>query len=92
MAPGRRALAVLLYSFVLTGVIGLILHKTLGFRASEGDELAGLDSTEHAETGYDLGNLAGTLRSTGALGTALTHGRDDTPAPTDQTHDQEVTA
>ena len=87
------ALAVLLYSFVMTVVIGLILHKTLGFRASEEDELTGVDSTEHAETGYDLGNLAGALRSSGALGTALTHRGDGATAATaDQPQDQEITA
>ena len=38
------ALAVLLYSFVLTLLIGFILHKTIGFRVSEEEELAGVDS------------------------------------------------
>jgi Amt family ammonium transporter len=67
------ALAVLVYSFVLTLVIGLILHKTIGFRVAEDQELEGVDSVEHAETAYDLGTLAGTLRSTGALGAAVAH-------------------
>ena len=39
----------------------------------EDQEVEGVDSIEHAETAYDLGNLAGTLRSTGALGAAVAH-------------------
>jgi Amt family ammonium transporter len=78
------ALAVLVYSFVLTLLIGLLLQKTLGFRVSEDDEMAGIDNAEHAETGYDLGNLTSSLR--GAL---------SGPAPRraeDHNHDEEVTA
>ena len=56
------AFAVLIYSFVLTLVIGFILQKTIGFRVSEDDELEGVDSSEHAETGYDLGTLGASLR------------------------------
>src|SRR4051812_26206788 len=39
------ALAVLLYSGILTFVIGFILHKTIGFRIPEDDESAGIDGT-----------------------------------------------
>ena len=51
--------AVLLYSFVVTGAIGLVLHKTLGFRIERDAEVAGIDLEEHAETSYDLGSLGG---------------------------------
>ncbi|HEY0238776.1 MAG TPA: ammonium transporter [Friedmanniella sp.] len=70
------ALAVLFYSFILTLIIGFILQKTIGFRVAEDQELEGIDSVEHAESAYDLGNLAGTLRSTGALGAAVAHRND----------------
>jgi len=56
------AFAVLLYSGILTFLIGLALHKTIGFRVSSEDELEGVDSSEHAETGYDLGTLSASLR------------------------------
>src|SRR5918998_241670 len=56
------AFAVLLYSGILTLIIGYALHKTIGFRVSEQDELEGVDSIEHAETGYDLGTLGASLR------------------------------
>jgi len=58
------AVAVLVYSFVLTLIIGFALHKTLGFRVSEEEERAGIDGSEHAETAYDLGWLTSTLRGT----------------------------
>lgn len=51
--------AVLLYSFVVTGVIGLAVHKTLGFRIDRDGEVAGIDLDQHAETSYDLGSLGG---------------------------------
>jgi len=51
--------AVLLYSFVVTGLIGLALQKTLGFRIERDAEVSGIDIEEHAETSYDLGSLGG---------------------------------
>jgi Amt family ammonium transporter len=61
------ALAVMTYSFVVTGLIGLALHKTLGFRVERDAEVAGIDLEEHAETSYDLGSLGGGgLRHAGA--------------------------
>ena len=41
----------------MTLLIGLLLHKTIGFRVSEEEERTGVDEAEHAETGYDLGTL-----------------------------------
>jgi Amt family ammonium transporter len=79
------AFAVLLYSFVLTFIIGFILQKTIGFRINEEDEMEGIDSTEHAETGYDLGNLTSSLR--GALA-----GTSPRRAEESHNHDEEVTA
>jgi Amt family ammonium transporter len=49
--------AVLVYSFVLTYVIGMALHKTIGFRIDEEDEVSGIDLDVHAESGYDLTTL-----------------------------------
>ena len=78
------AFSVLITSFVLTYVIGIILEKTIGFRVSKEDELEGVDTTIHAETGYDLTPI-------GALGRGVTFGgasKADKPAD----KDQEVTA
>ncbi len=49
--------AVLVTSFVLAYVIALAIDKTMGFRIAEEDEVAGIDSVIHAETGYDLAGV-----------------------------------
>jgi Amt family ammonium transporter len=56
---GLGAFAVLLYSLVVTFVIGTIIQKTIGFRITEQDEVTGIDSIEHAETAYDFASLGG---------------------------------
>jgi Amt family ammonium transporter len=53
------ALAVLVYSFVLTLVIGFAIERTIGFRVTEQDEVTGIDSVVHAETAYDFASLGG---------------------------------
>ncbi|WP_427135814.1 ammonium transporter [Pseudarthrobacter sp. S9] len=40
-----------------TAVISLAIHKTLGFRVSHEDEIAGVDRSEHAETAYAFAEL-----------------------------------
>ena len=44
---------VMVYSFIVTSIIGLALHKTIGFRVNQEDEIAGVDVTEHLETAYE---------------------------------------
>jgi Amt family ammonium transporter len=56
---GVGAVAVLAFSFVVTLVIGLAIQRTMGFRIPEEDEVAGIDSYAHAESGYDFGSLGG---------------------------------
>jgi Amt family ammonium transporter len=48
------AFAVLIYSFVLSYVIALIIEKTMGFRVKNEDEIAGIDTVVHGEEGYIL--------------------------------------
>ncbi|TWP35622.1 ammonium transporter [Leekyejoonella antrihumi] len=57
------AAVVLVFSFVVTYAIGWVLQKTVGFRITEDDEMAGIDQIEHVETGYDLGHLFGGSRT-----------------------------
>ena len=45
--------AVMAYSFVVTYIIALILHRTMGIRASAEEENVGLDQSLHAETAYN---------------------------------------
>lgn len=68
--------AVLAYSLVVSGLIALVLHKTIGMRVSEDDEISGIDQVEHAETAYDFsGAGGGTVSRTTAAAT------DPTAAP-----------
>jgi len=46
------AFAVMIYSFVLAFVIGLIIEKTIGFRVRNEDEIAGIDTIVHGEEAY----------------------------------------
>src|SRR5690606_31595223 len=48
------ALAVAAYSFVIALVVGLAIEKTIGFRIKNEDELAGIDTVVHGESGYVL--------------------------------------
>lgn len=53
---GRQAIAaiaVLIYSLVVTYVIGLAIDKTIGFRVDEEVEISGIDQAEHLETAYE---------------------------------------
>jgi Amt family ammonium transporter len=62
---GKQALgafSVMAYSFVVTYLLAQLLQRTIGFRASEEEEVAGLDLAYHAETGYDF-----TQTGTGAM-------------------------
>ncbi|KGJ71853.1 ammonia channel protein [Cryobacterium roopkundense] len=48
------AFTVLIYSFVIAYVLGLVIEKTIGFRIKNEDELAGIDTIVHGEEGYAL--------------------------------------
>lgn len=53
------AFAVMIYSFVLSLVIAFVVKAIFGLRATAEAEVTGVDETEHAETGYDLGGIHG---------------------------------
>ncbi|MCW2740017.1 MAG: amtB [Blastococcus sp.] len=69
------ALAVLVFSFVVTYIIGLIIEKTIGFRITEEDEVTGIDNVEHAESGYDFASLGSTGSSAPLVGQAHAEAR-----------------
>jgi Amt family ammonium transporter len=55
---GRQALAavaVAAYAFVVSWLLAKAVDRTLGFRVTRDDELAGLDLLVHGEGAYDLG-------------------------------------
>jgi len=62
-------LAVMVYAFVASGIIGLVVDKTMGFRIDEEHEISGIDLVVHAETAYDLHATAGSRSPSGLLGT-----------------------
>ncbi|HEY0195994.1 MAG TPA: ammonium transporter [Methanobacterium sp.] len=43
-----------LYSFIVTLIIGFIIKKTIGLRVDEKEEIEGLDTNLHEETGYRI--------------------------------------
>ena len=51
--------SVLLYSFVITLILALILKAIFKFRISKDDEVSGIDLAEHAETAYDYAPSSG---------------------------------
>ena len=61
--------AVLVYAFVVSGIIGLVVDRTMGFRIDEEHEVSGIDLVVHAETAYDLHATAGARSAGGLLGT-----------------------
>ena len=64
---GKQVVAVvatLVWSFVVTFVIAKVIDATIGLRVTPDDEAEGLDVTQHAETGYAMGDFG----SMGRLG------------------------
>jgi Amt family ammonium transporter len=79
------ALAVLVFSFVLTLVIGLVIQKTIGFRISEEDEITGIDTVVHAESGYDFASLGSSGSTAPLAGQARTASSDSMARDTERT-------
>ena len=50
---------VLVYAFVVSGIIGWVVDRTMGLRIDEEHEVSGIDLVVHAETAYDLHATAG---------------------------------
>jgi ammonium transporter, Amt family len=48
------AAGVMAFSFVVALILGILLQRTIGFRASQDEEVGGLDLAEHAEAAYEL--------------------------------------
>ncbi|MBC9956744.1 ammonium transporter [Yimella sp. cx-51] len=53
------ALVALTYTAILTAGIGYALKATMGWRIDADDEIAGIDTAEHAESAYDLVGFGG---------------------------------
>ncbi|MGA9100941.1 ammonium transporter, partial [Aeromicrobium sp.] len=65
---GKQAVAVvavMVYAFVVTWVIGKLIDRTIGFRIDEETEVSGIDQAEHLETAYDYAASGGSSIKTG---------------------------
>jgi ammonium transporter, Amt family len=71
------AVAVGGYAFVISYLIATVIKRTIGWRISAADELAGIDLAEHSEVGYDLSPVYYTNKVQRTL--VLT--KDDLPEP-----------
>jgi Amt family ammonium transporter len=59
---GRQAVGVVAasaFAFMMTFVIAKVLDRLMGLRVPEDYEVEGLDSSQHAESAYDLGGAGG---------------------------------
>ncbi|MER3390066.1 MAG: ammonium transporter [Microcella sp.] len=50
------AFGMLIYSFVVSYILGFAIEKTIGFRVKNEDEVAGVDTVVHGEEGYAIVN------------------------------------
>jgi Amt family ammonium transporter len=62
--------AVLIYSFVLSLILGYLVKFTVGFRVDEEAEVSGIDEAEHAETAYEFGGFSGSRSGGGKVSAA----------------------
>jgi ammonium transporter, Amt family len=76
--------AVLIYSFVLTLVIGFVVQKAMRFRIAEEDEVSGIDGVVHAETAYDFASLGGGSGAATLGAQAHAEARNSIPATTER--------
>ena len=80
-AQAEGAAAVLIYSFIVTSIIGFALDRTIGFTIKPEDEVEGIDLLEHAESAYELTSFGGgSARSVIAARTAPLESDDSAPA------------
>jgi Amt family ammonium transporter len=57
---GVQALAVVVtigWAFTMTWIVATAVQRTIGLRATDADEIEGLDTALHAEAAYDVGNV-----------------------------------
>ncbi|BAS17544.1 putative ammonium transporter sll0108 [Arthrobacter sp. Hiyo8] len=55
VAQSLAALCSIVFTGVMTFIIAYPIHKLMGFRISERQEIAGADLSLHAETAYEFG-------------------------------------
>ncbi len=71
---GRQCVGVvcvLVYSLVVSALLAKALDRLMGFTVEADHEVSGIDSAQHAETGYDFSGVGTAVR--GALAAVATH-------------------
>ncbi len=61
------ALFAMVWTAVLTLIIGLAIKAAMGWRIDEEDEIGGIDYVEHGESAYDLATTSGSRRGAPAM-------------------------
>ncbi|MCO1577863.1 ammonium transporter [Crossiella sp. SN42] len=74
------AFAVLVYSFVLSLLIGYLIKVTIGFRVEAEAEVEGIDDAEHAESAYDFATFGGRGGAFKPAGSASTSSLEESKA------------
>jgi Amt family ammonium transporter len=67
------ALIAIVWSGVVTAIIGFAIKFTMGWRVSEEDEVNGIDLAEHGESAYDLHTGVGGAGASGGSGVLAAH-------------------
>ncbi|HEU4542320.1 MAG TPA: ammonium transporter [Jiangellaceae bacterium] len=70
---GKQAVAAgatIIYSFVIAYILGILIHRTVGFRVTEDAEVGGIDLAVHVEAGYEFTPAAGPSSSHAAVSAA----------------------
>jgi len=67
VAQSAAVMVTVMLSGIVTLVIGLAIHRTIGFRVSREAEMVGVDLSEHAETAYAFGGLGSHFNPLGSV-------------------------
>ena len=77
---GKQALGaavVLVYAFLVSGALGLVIDKVMGFRLVPEHEVSGIDLAIHGETAYDFHTVTGGRAGGHGILRSLTHSEED---------------
>ena len=77
---GKQALGgavVLVYAFLVSGALGFVVNKLMGFRLIPEHEVSGIDLAIHGETAYDFHTVTGGRAGGHGILRSLTHSEED---------------
>ncbi len=77
---GKQALGgavVLVYAFLVSGALGFVVNRLMGFRLIPEHEVSGIDLAIHGETAYDFHTVTGGRAGGHGILRSLTHSEED---------------